>query len=335
MVAQPRFDDEDIRKEKEIMLSQLRQGRQNPTWVASRLVRMLLYPKQHPLARPLSGYEATVERLEAHQVRDFYQAHFRPDVSTLILVGDVSPQEMLPVLEDAFGAWSSGERPLPSIAADVPPNNSSNAGRFFAVDVPGAVQSVLIVAKPWTHRRADHTVASEIANRIIGGDFLSRLNQNLREKHGYTYGARSGFAYYPDCGEWLARTSVRADVTAAALREMLNELEASVATRTLTDDEIHVARLAELHTFPESFETLHQLSESLADFIAHRLPLNYWQTFRDQLQRIQPDEVRRAARKLLGEGRLLILVVGDRATIEPQLRQAGWQEITWVDADGR
>lgn len=331
LLAAPRLDAEEIARERKILLSDLQQGKNNPGWVAGRVLPMVLYPKDHPLSRPLHGYEESLMRLSAVEVQQFYATYFRPEAATLILVGDITPTAIMDFLTKTFGTWQPAANPP---RRQTPQISAAASQRYFAVDVPGAVQSVLVVGRLWVDRRAPHAIAAEVGNRVVGGDFLSRLNQNLRERHGYTYGAQSGFRYLANSGEWVARTAVRADVTAAALREMLEEFQAAISTRPLTDEEIAVAQQAELHTFPEQFESPSQWADSLAEMARQVVPADFLRTVQQKLTQVQPAEVRQAVQQLLSNDPWVVLLVGDRKVVEPQLQQAGFPAFRWIDPDG-
>lgn len=332
MIIQPRFDDTDFQRERHLQLSELTSGPDSVSWIAQRVFPKLLYGEKHPLASPGQGYTRTVESLSRSQVQTFYRDHFTPQRGVLIVVGDVETTALLDMLESKFARWQG----TAAAAVQLPPVPAGTAAEtVFLVDKPGAVQSVIIVGRTWRNRIDDSYFATRIGNRVLGGDFLSRLNQNLRERHGYTYGARSNFDYRPASSRWTLQTSVRRDVTGAALREIVSELDAVSGDRPLTQDEVVTARDAELSVFPEAFETPSHIAGSLAQLAIFHLPDDYYEQHVTRLAATNPEEVAQAMSQLTDRRSMTMLVVGDRQVVEPKLQAAGFERIRYVDTDGQ
>jgi zinc protease len=334
MVAQPRLDDSDFQRERQLQLSELKSGPDNVSWIARRVFPRLLYGPEHPLASPGLGYTRTVESLTRGQVQTFYREHFTPRSGILIVVGDVDPASLLKTLEDKFAHWQGPAAPAVSLPAVSP---AAPADTVFLVDKPGAVQSVLAVGRTWRDRKDESYFATLVGNRVFGGDFLSRINQNLRERNGYTYGARSDFDYSRMSSRWLVQTSVRREVTGAALREITKELDgiAMSGDEPLTEEEVLTARNAELSVFPQGFETPAHIASSLAQLAIFQLPQDYYQQHVTRLAETQPEEVIKAMTQLADRRATTMLVVGDRAVIEPKLKEAGFTRIRYLDTDGQ
>jgi zinc protease len=263
-------------------------------------------------------------------VGQFYKNHFTPRNSTLVVVGDVEPDRLAALLENTWGRWRGDARQQERPAAHSPASEDT----VYVVDKPGAVQSVISVGRVWRGRQDETYYASKIGNRILGGDFLSRLNQNLRERNGYTYGARSLFRYRLSGSDWILRTSVRADVTGAAMREIMNELNAPLDERPLTEAEIATARDAELNVFPRSFETPDGIASELVELAIHALPDDDLARFSERLQATDQEEIAAAVRRLVRAEPRRILVVGDRQHVSKQLQEAGFQRVEYLDTDG-
>jgi zinc protease len=331
MLAQPRLDDADFRRERQLQVSQLRSGPDDVSWIADRVFPTLVYGAAHPFASPQPGYVTTVESLAREHVQAFYRERFSPRNSVLIVVGDVDPDQLLAQLETKLAPWSS----VSVEPASVPAPQAPAAETVFVVDKPGAVQSVLVVGRTWHDRRHESYFATRVGNRMLGGDFLSRINQNLRERNGFTYGARSGFDYLRTLGQWTVQTSVRSEVTGAALREIFAELTAVAQEHPLTDDEVRTGREAESNGFPETFETPARIAGALSQLAIFQLPDDYFDHFVDRLVSTDAAAVTRAMSQLVDRPTLRTLVVGDRAVIEPLLQQAGFAHLTYLDVDGR
>lgn len=330
MVARPRFADDDFAREKSLQLSNLVRGPDSASWIAGRVFPTLLYGIGHPYAIPDDGFTTTVDKLSVADVRSFYTECFTPHNAVLILVGDFEADETIALLEKSFDKWE-GEAPPAETVAPAP---VSKPGVVYVVDKPGAVQSVIAAGRVWKDRKDESYFATRIGNRIFGGDFLSRLNQNLRQRNGFTYGARSGFEYNEQGSSWSLSTSVRAEVTGAALREIVNELRDVHRNRPLTAEEVSVAKSAEMSVFPQSFETPSSIASSLAQLAVYELPDDYYQHFLQNLGETTPDAVAQAMSQVVAPARLRVLIVGDRAAVSTKLKEAQFETIEYLDTDG-
>jgi zinc protease len=331
MIAEPRFDESDFQREQQLQLSELASGPDSTSWIADRVFPTLLFSEQHPWGSPAPGYVSTVKGLTREQVQQFYRDHFAPQDSVLIVVGNVDPEKLLRLLETTLGGWKASAA-APTASA---PAKTAATQPIYFVDKPGAVQSVITVGRTWRERLDTTYFATRVGNRILGGDFLSRINQNLRERNGFTYGARSGFEYHRNFSEWTVQTSVRAEVTGAALREILHELQGVAGDRALTESEVLIARDAEGNTFPEAFETPGRIASALAQMAIFQLPDDYFAKFVEQMDQTTPDQVTQAMAPLVARDQNLILVVGNRQVVESKLTEAGFTQIILLDTDGR
>ncbi len=331
VIHQPRFDPSDFEREKKLHLSALTSGTDSASWIAQRVFSGLLYGEGHPYSTPGMGYTSTVENLSLDQAKAFYARYFVPGNATLIVVGDVQADQLVAQLEQEWSAWKSDVVTQQRST----PDTHAKGGAVYVVDKPGAVQSVISVGRVWRDRRDDSYFATRIGNRIVGGDFLSRINQNLRERNGFTYGARSGFEFHRVGGEWTVTTSVRADVTGAAVREIVRELDALRSDQPLTGDEIQLARDAELNVFPQSFETPSNIAAVLSQLAIYGLEDQYLAEYTGALEATKSNEVEEAMRQLVDPVARTILVVGDRQRVVPQLKEAGFENIRLIDTDGK
>ena len=333
VVQRPRFDTADFDREKDLLLTDLRQGPDSPTWIAQRALRALLFGRTHPYGQPAQGFESTVKQLTLDDVKQFHADRFGPNKAILVIVGDVKLDTLIPSLEKAIdGGWKNGKnagpRPRPEVVEEVRP------GVVYLAHKKDAVQSVISVGRRWVDRTDDSYFATLVGNRILGADFLSRLNQNLREEHGYSYGAGSGFTFRRKGSSWSVSTNVRDDVTAEALREVIKELDGIAGDRPFTEDEIVTARDAEAQSYPESFEAPGGIAAVLEEIATHHLPLNYVEKYLGQLQATTDAQVEQAMTNLVKTDQRVILIVGDKDTIEPKLKELGFTTIVEVDTDG-
>jgi zinc protease len=331
-VRQPRFDPKDFEREKALQLADLLQGPDDTAWIAQRVFRTLLYGIDHPYGNPTQGYTETVKSLDLDDVRTFHHKGFGPKGAILIVVGDVDAEALIPRLERALGSWTGeGPGPRPRPPADTKPE----PGTVYLVDKPGAVQSVISVGRRWVDRSDPRYFATLLGNHILGSDFLSRLNQNLREEHGFSYGAGSTFLFRRTGSTWAASTSVRSDATAEALREVLKELDGLAADLPFTTEEIETARASETQSYPESFESPEAIAGALQDMAEFDLPPTYLETYLENLQATPAPEIGRSMIDVVSSDQRVVLVVGDRAAVEPALRKLGFSKIQHVDVEGR
>lgn len=331
VLTAPRFDPKDFDLERNLQLDEIRKGPDSPRWIAQRAQQALLFGQDHPYGNPSQGFEETVKAITLDDVRQF-QGRLAANRTKLIVVGDVEPEALVKMLEETLGAWKATGpevKPRPPIVPKAEP------GVIYLVDKPGAVQSIINVARPWVDRKDPRYFATKVGNHVVGDDFLSRLNANLREKNGYTYGAGSNFGYRRTGSIWAVNTSVRADVTAEALGEVLNELDGLVKERPLTLEEIATARDAEARSFPESFDDPSSISSMIAAMAEYELPANYLETFLLNLISVTDAQVRETILEVTSPNARRILIVGDRAAIEPKLVAARKGTVRVVDVNGK
>jgi predicted Zn-dependent peptidase len=335
--AGPRLDPADFERERDLQLAGLTQGPDSVNWLAQRAFRALLYTTSHPYGRPGDGYVATVKAISLDDVKRFHDQHFYANESTLVIVGDVDPDALVATLERTVGRWDR-EAPkigLPKgefIVDDLKLLASKPVA--YLVDKPGAVQSVLRVGRTWTGRKDPRYYAAQVGNHVFGVDFLSRLNRNLREKNGYTYGAGSTFSYRRNGSVWLANSAVNADVTAPALKEMLAELDGIAGPHQLTPDEIELGRDALMRSFPQSFEDPDSIAGAIEPIVVFGLADDYLAGYLAHVRGTPADEVRKVLADLARKNDRTILVVGDRKALEPGLKALGL-EVRPIDAEGK
>ena len=269
------------------------------------------------LAYSGQGTEATLKALSADDLRTFHSALYQPSNATLIVVGDVTTNTVVPALESAFGrAWTNRGAPR---RATVPTAPSPASGQIYLVDKPDAAQSVIEIGGVGVSRSTPDYFPIQVANTILGGSFSSRLNLNLREAHGYAYGAGSGFDMRLSSGVVAARAAVQTDKTAEALREFFNELEA-ISARPVTDEELSRAKNYLALSFPGQFETSGDLSQQLEELIVYKLPDDYYERYVPEIQKATAADVHRVSKQYITPSTFVVLIVGDRKVIEPGIR---------------
>ncbi len=332
MVLGPRFDPSDFERERSLQKAGLIQNADRPMAIAQRAFRALLFGRDNPYGQPDDGDLATIDGLTLQDAITFHKAHFGPSHATIVVSGDVEPDAVFESLEKRFGAWKN---PTPVPAKRPSPTLKPEPGVVYLVDKPGAVQSILSLGRIWTGHDDPRYFAETIANHSVGEDFLSRLNANLREKNGYSYGIGSRFTFRRNYGTWQVSSAVRGDATAEALTEVLKELGALQKGQPLSDEEIATARDAIGRAFPEEFEDPSAIAGALMELAQFRLPDDYLATYLKRLDSPKPDEIRKVIAEATDPAALTVLVVGDRKSVEAKLRKIpGVKDVRVVTPDG-
>jgi predicted Zn-dependent peptidase len=328
VIARPRLADEDWRRVLGDRRTSVAQRRDQPEAVVNVTSDRLLYGDRHPYGLPPDGLERTVERLTLDDVRGFHRTHYRPGHAFMVVAGDFDEAGLPAALEEVFGGWA---------AVPVPPAGSAPAyparPRLAIVDRPGAPQSIVRLVAPGFDRLAPERPGLSMLNAILGGSFTSRLNFNLREEHGYTYGAASSFSFLRHRGAFAARAAVFAESTAPAVKEMLNELE-GLRERPITAEEHAKASATLLMRVAEGLATAGGIAGTFGELGLYGLPLDEPMRFCAAIEEIGADDLRALAARTIDPEAASIVIVGDRAAIEPGLRALGLPEPVICDADG-
>ncbi len=319
IVTRPRFEHAEFDRVRQLRSNRLRQLVTVPSAVADRAFSTALYGT-HPYGHLAIGTIDALETMELDEVVAFQRRWFLPSRAVLVVVGDAPHAEVDADASRAFAHW--GEAPeqheggaTGSVLAD--PDSSGH--RLLLVDRPGAAQSELRIGHVAVSRRTPDYHALLLLNLVLGGQFVSRLNMNLREHKGYTYGARSWFEFRLGRGPFQMSASVQTDVTADAIREALGEVSAMRGDRPVTLDELETARAALTRGYPRNFETADQVARSVAQLALYELPDDYFATFVPRVEALGLDAIHDAAVRHLHPDRLVTLVVGDKARVESTL----------------
>jgi zinc protease len=322
VALEPTFRSKEVNRQQDLRLAAILQQRDDPDVVAALAFNSRVFPQGHPYHEPLIGDSAATSKLDSAMVRSFYTRSFQPSRATMIVSGDITLGEAKQIVNGSFGAWRA---PAPDSLAnasgrDSVPRVPTPATTVYLVDKPGAAQSVIMIGGPGVERRSPDYFPLEVMNTLLGGSFSSRLNQNLRETKGYSYGAGSGFAYRPLPGPFVAQSSVRSDVTDSSLIQFFREF------RRIRDSVVPAAELKRAKSYialglPSSFETASDLATQLSGLLVFGLPLEYYRNYIPQVMRVTAADVQRVARKYLHPERMSIVVVGDVAKIRPGIEK--------------
>ena len=260
VTRRPRFPAEELERLRKERLTVLIQWRDEPRMLASILFNRTLY-SDHPYGRPTGGTAASLQAMTVDDLRSFHAGHIVAGNATIIVVGDVTAEEMVPRLERAFGDWKGEPAPAPP----VPAIGQLKEKTLLFVDKPGAAQSVIQIGRVGVSRMTDDYYAIVVMNTILGGSFTSRLNMNLREKHGYTYGAGSRFDFRPLAGPFAAGASVQTAVTDKSLVEFVRELKGILEPVPAAD--VERAKNYVALGFPADFQSVGQIAGQLEELV--------------------------------------------------------------------
>ncbi|GAO03255.1 pitrilysin family protein [Anaeromyxobacter sp. PSR-1] len=330
-VLRPNLARADFEREAALALARVEARPDDPRKVAPVAAAAAIFGRNDPRGRPVDGWAATVRTVTLDDVRRLAPRLLDPRGATLVVAGDVDPAALRRLLAPRLGAWR-GAGPAP--AANPAALTAAPGGRILLVDRPGAPQTRILLARPVAPAAEPARALRELVNVVLGGSFTSRLNQNLREKHGYTYGARSAFATEGGQGLFTAGAAVQTEVTGAALVELRRELD-GLAAAGVDSAETAKARETARHRTVEEIQTTAGLADALAAAVLEGRPPDALRREAEALAAVEP--ARAVAEAKTGPyafGGLTVVLVGDRKAVVPQLEKAGFPRPVVVDAEG-
>lgn len=331
VVMNPTFPESEVEREKKRSLDALAQLEKNGPAVAARIRAMLTFGREHPYGRPTRGLPGGVQALTRSDLAAFHRARFLPGGSALILVGDVSFAEAEKLAAKVFGSWGGGAPPEVSI----PPASPAPGGRIYLVDRQDAAQTVISQALAGLPRSAPDYCALTLADGVWGGAASSRLDMNLREDKGYSYGVFSSMQTYRDGALWFAAGGVQTNKTRESVAEFDKEIKAIAGGKPISSEELQFQKSRILRGYAQRFETLSRIGGQVADLWAEALPMSTLQSDYDQTSMVTLEGAREAAAKHARPDKAIMVLVGDRAKIEAGLRELKLGEIVLLDAEGR
>ena len=306
---------------------------QDPAALVSVVGWRQFYGDRHPYAPPSSGYEASLQAIKLKDVKKFYKQNSRPERATLIVVGDVGDRPLAELLEDHFGGWKGKGRAARQRSVPEPAYTRIDGIKLLLVDRPQSPQTQVKIFLPGETAASTNRVENSLANSILGGSFTSRLNGNLREEKGWTYGVHSYPLYYREDGAMLISTSTQAEHTGETLVEIFAEIDGLIADG-ITDEEANKARLSYLNDQVETFSAIQDIAQALMGLVEDELPADTGSTNAQTASAASTGSISaRAAEFLTGDHKLVVLV-GDASVIIPQLQAHGFGEPQRCDAEG-
>jgi zinc protease len=310
----PAFPAPDLERVRKVRLTSLQQLRDRGPSIADRAYATALYGEQHPYGRPLSGTEASVAAISRADLQSFYDTYYRPNNATLLVVGDVRPDDVERRAQALFGGWTRADVPAPASSTAQAPK----ATTLVLIDKPGAAQSSFRIGGIGAPRSTKDYFALQVLNTILGGSFTSRLMQNLRETKGYTYGAGSSFSMRRQPGPFTASAEIVSAKSDSALIEFMKELRA--IRDTVPSDELAKAKRYLQLGLPEDFETTGSIASQMLPLITYGIPLDFYNSAVENIGAVTQADVQRVARQYVDPDKLTMVIVGDRKSIEPGLR---------------
>ena len=328
LVLHPSFPQEEIERQRKSRLGSLAQQRDSPGTVANTVMAAALFGNRHPYGFTELGTEKSIQTMARDELTAFWKQNYVPNNAALVVAGSITGAELKPLVGGAFGAWQPGTPAKPASA--IPATTSA---RLIIVDKPGAPQSQVRVATVGAPRSTPEYPQMQVLNEIVGGLFSSRINMNLREEHGYTYGAFSRFVYRRAAGPFYVSTGVRTDVTAPSVSEIMKEVK-RMNDAPITTEELTLARDSIVRSLPAQFETSGSAASVLSNLYVYALGLDYYARFPGSVTSVGRESVQGVARKYLAPDRMIVVVVGDRAKIEAELAKLNLGKMEFRDADG-
>jgi zinc protease len=325
----PTFKDEEVERIRKQRLVAILQEGDQPIASTVRVGARVLYGEQPYGFQPI-GTTESVKAITRADLTAYWAAHYGPKDAALIFAGDLSESEARKLAEKYFGSWSNG---AVSASSTLPPPPAPPERKFVIVDKPGSPQTTLVAFGLGVPRNAPDYPAVNEMNSVLGGLFSARINMNLREKNGFTYGGFSGFFFYRGGGPFYAGAQVRTDVTAPAARELFAELN-RIHTDPATPAELKLAKDSSLRSLPANFETVGNETGLMAELFVYGLPTDYFQKLPAAFEAVTAEAVAKAAANYVHPQNVIVMAVGDRAKIQPELEKLNLGPIELRDESG-
>ncbi len=328
MITNPAFSAEKLEDIRRNFLNVISRSKSNPATTANLIFNKLIYGEQ-PYGRNPGGSEQNIKAISRDDLLKFYERNYGPNNGVLIVVGDFDRKPLLSKLEKAFANWKSEN------IADNPAPETKMLGKagIYLIDKPGALQSSVYIGQVGASRSNPDYYALQVMNSILGETSSGRLFMNLRESKGYTYGAYSRIAYRRAAGPFSASAEVQTQSTKEAIVEFIKELNGIRGAIPVTSKELEFSKQSLIRNYPSGFETIGQIAGQLSSLVVYKLPDAYFNEYIQNINAVKLEDVNRVANKYLDPSKMVIVVVGDRKSVEPKLEELSYPMMI-VDADG-
>jgi zinc protease len=332
MLAHPSFPQDALDRQKANQSANLQRAKDQPQFVAQRIFDANVYGVGHPYERTATAQ--SIASITRDDLVKFHGDYLRPQNVHLVIVGDITPATVIPRVEKVFSAWSKGGT---TVSYEIPPAKGAGKTTIYLYDRPNSPQSVVTIGQLGPSRSVDDFFALELMNTVLGQLSGSRLNQNLREKHAYTYGINTFWQWRrsPEVATLIGSSSIVAPKTDSAVIEWMRELNGIRGARPVTDAELQFARTNRTAGLPASMESNDQVADAVANIVRNNLPSDYYQKYVQRISAITGNDIASVATKYVDPENLAIVIIGDRKVIEPGLRAANVAPIVIVDENGK
>jgi len=330
LVLNSNFPADELERQRQQRLDNILQEKSSPSATARRVFRSVLFGDRHPFGLQTAGNESSIRAITRKELTDFHRIYWKPSNAVLLFAGDIRMSEAIQLVNEDLSSWEDLEVPQVCLPEVSPPQGI----HIFLVDRQDAPQSQIRIGSTGPSRKTVDYYAIELMNAILGGSFTSRLNLNLREDKGYTYGASTGFAYGREAGFWAGGTAVQTLVTSQALIELRKEVSAIRRATPITNAELTLAKQNLVRGFAQRFETLGRLIGQMSELFAYDLSVETMASYPEAIDSVGLAEVQAAAEKYLKDDELVIVVVGDLGQVEENIRKLDLGKVTVVDFDG-
>lgn len=329
VVFNPEFSEDELNRLKEQRISQIIHGKSDPSVLSDRLFNKIIFGN-FPYANPSEGTEESIRNITRDRVIEFYQKHYAPNNLIIAFVGTINRDEALQIINEKFTSWPNGQSNIENYPPE--PKSEFSLNRVYIADKPEAVQSNLRIGHIGIARNNPDFIAVTVMNTILGGYFGSRINYNLREKHGYTYGARCGFAARLFPGDFSVDADVRNEVTDSSITLIIEELKQMVTSK-VTDSELQMVKNYLTGIFPLQLETANAVASRVINLKLYGLPKNYYSTYISSINKLTKDDIYEAAKKYIKPDSIYIVLSGNSKAIKDKLKKFG--DVITYDADGK
>ncbi|MCX7983532.1 MAG: insulinase family protein [Bacteroidetes bacterium] len=332
VILHPSFPQSDFERLQKLTLASIQREKAQPFQMGLRVIPQFLYGKGHAYSVPLTGTgtEESINSMKREDMLRFHQTWIRPNNGTLLVVGDITFEELLPKLEKLFKEWKPAPLPIKNINHVNPPSQST----VYIMDKPGAEQSIVFAAQIAPPKNWDHDIALDVLNTILGGAFTSRINMNIREEKHWSYGARTTLLGARGQRPYIAYAPVQIDKTKETMIEIKKEFDDILSKRPVTNDELEKVKNNMILQLPGRWETNDAILSSIAHLVIYNLPDNFYDTYTSTIRNLTCEKLTEVAKIVLIPSSLVWIVVGDRHKIEPSIRELNFGELHFIDRDG-
>ncbi len=332
VMLKPAFPETDFKRLQDQQISAIQNEKKQPQSMVMRVMPELLYGKDHPYGMPMTGTgeEDALRSMTTADVQKFYETWLRPNNATIVVTGDISMPELLAKLEQRFGSWQKGTTPTKVI----PEVKNANNGKIFLLDRPESPQSLIMAAYLTQPYGKVDEAAIEQMNNVLGGDFTSRINMNIREDKRWSYGARSMIMNTSAQRPFVVVAPVQTDKTSESVQEVIKEVQSFVGDKPMTEQEFTKTKQNTVMGMSGMWETNGAVNGSVRNVVRYNLPDNYWQQYAGNVEKLALKDVHSAAKSIVQPSSLGWFLAGDAAKVLPGLEKLG-MEIIQIDAEGK